>query len=51
MLNEVLGDYIGNYKYSTPMPSLVAEGLASSPQLLTFMSSLLTQWTNQLQSQ
>jgi len=30
MLNEVLGDYIGNYKYSSPIPSLVAEGLAGS---------------------
>ena len=30
MLNEVLGDYAGNYQYSTPIPSLVAEGLASS---------------------
>jgi hypothetical protein len=31
MLNEVLGDHLGNYKYSSPIPSLVAEGLASSP--------------------
>ena len=51
MLNEVLGDHNGNYKYSTPIPSLVAEGLATSPQLLTFISSLLVQWANQVQTQ
>jgi hypothetical protein len=47
LVNEVLGDSQGVYKFGLPVNRVIEEALASSPHLYKCLASIINLWTNQ----
>jgi hypothetical protein len=43
-VNEILGDFKGDYRYQTPVNQVIQEALTSSPLLMKVLASILRLW-------